>query len=167
MPLHRSGRSRLVAGLIVGVLALTAACSGSTGGLADVQSPGVSPAGAEAAPPSSATDVMVPAGSATAAATTAPTTTAPPPPVAKVAESPAFGAAEISPTAPVTITVSQGAITDLAFTNPEGVEVKGTLAKDKHSWTLGESLGYGRTYTVSGTATGTDGNVASVSSISR
>ena len=155
MPLHRSGRSRLIAGLIVGVLALTAACSGSTGGLADVQSAGVSPAGAAAVPPVGSGTASVPTGASSAGATTAPsttvpTTTAPPQPVAKVAASPAFGADEISPTAPVTITVSQGTITDLTVTNPEGVAVKGTLSEDKRSWTLGEPLGYGRTYTVSG-----------------
>ncbi len=166
MALHRTGRSRLIAGLIAGVLGLTAACSGSTGGLPDVQSAGVSPAGAAAVPPASAGGVTVPGGPSTdgvtGPGTSVATTTAPPPPVAKVAGSPAFGAGEISPTAPVTISVSQGAITDLAFSNPEGVKVKGTLSKDRHSWTLGEPLGYGRTYTVTGVATGTDGKTVPI-----
>ena len=56
----------------------------------------------------------------------------------------------ISPTAPVTISVSRGTISQLSFTNPEGTAVNGTLSADQTSWTLAEPLGYGRTYTVAG-----------------
>jgi len=74
----------------------------------------------------------------------------------------AFGAAGLSPTAPVTITVAHGTITALQVTNPEGTAVTGTMSPDGTSWTLGEPLGYGKTYTVSGPATGTDGQAVPV-----
>ncbi len=43
------------------------------------------------------------------------------------------------------------------MTSPAGAQVKGTISPDKTTWTLAEPLGYGKTYTVTGTATGTDG----------
>ena len=55
------------------------------------------------------------------------------------------------------ISVARGTITQLSMTNPEGTAVTGTMAADGTSWTLAEPLGYGKTYTVSGTATGADG----------
>ena len=64
--------------------------------------------------------------------------------------------------APVTISVSRGTISQLSFTNPEGAAVNGTLSADQTSWTLAEPLGYGRTYTVSGSAVGTDGKPVAI-----
>ena len=58
--------------------------------------------------------------------------------------SPAFGADDITPTEPVTISVAKGTISELSVTNPEGAAVAGTLSADKTSWTLAEPLGYGR-----------------------
>ena len=143
MALHRTGRSRLIAGLIAGVLGLTAACSGSTGGLPDVQSAGVSPAGAAAVPPASAGGVTVPGGPSTdgvtGPGTSVATTTAPPPPVAKVAGSPAFGAGEISPTAPVTISVSQGPSPTSPSPTPRARRSTAPCRADKTSWTLGRA----------------------------
>jgi lipoprotein-anchoring transpeptidase ErfK/SrfK len=43
------------------------------------------------------------------------------------------------------------------MTNPDGNAVNGTLSADRTSWTLAEPLAFGATYTVAGTATGTDG----------
>ena len=80
-----------------------------------------------------------------------------PAPVAAVSESPTLDDRDISPTEPVTISVARGTITQLSMTNPEGTAVTGTMAADGTSWTLAEPLGYGKTYTVSGTATGADG----------
>ena len=85
-----------------------------------------------------------------------------PPPVAHVTASPELGDASVSPVAPVTITVTDGTIQALSLTNPEGAPVKGAVAADGHSWTLGEPLGYGRTYTVAGTALGTDGQAVAI-----
>jgi lipoprotein-anchoring transpeptidase ErfK/SrfK len=148
----RTARRAVIAVVVAGVLAATAACSGSSSGLAAVQTTGgVSPAVAPAAEssPESA--------SSSSSAPSVPSTTVVPPPVAAVSESPGFGGADISPVAPVTISVSRGTISQLSFTNPEGAAVNGTLSADQTSWTLAEPLGYGRTYTVTGSAVGTDG----------
>jgi len=78
-------------------------------------------------------------------------------PLAVVTATPALGDTTLAPADPVTITVARGAITALTVSNPEGAAVKGTLSADKTSWTLTEPLGYGKTYTVTGTALGSDG----------
>jgi len=153
--LHRSRNARgaAIAVLVGGVLAATAACSGSSSGLAAVQTTG---GVSEAAAPVNAS------ASSSSSVPSSPSTTVVPPPVAAVSESPAFGGADISPVAPVTISVSRGTISQLSFTNPEGAAVNGTLSADQTSWTLAEPLGYGRTYTVSGTAMGTDGKPVAI-----
>ncbi|MET0967406.1 MAG: Ig-like domain-containing protein [Nakamurella sp.] len=84
-------------------------------------------------------------------------------PVAAVTAAPAFDGGEISPVQPVSISVAKGTITQLAVTNAAGVEVTGTMSADQTSWTLGEPLGYGKTYTVAGTAVGTDGKSVPIS----
>lgn len=88
---------------------------------------------------------------------TTPTTPAEPEPVARVSASPAFGSTGVSVLAPITVTVADGTIGDLTLTNPAGKKIKGEVSADGHSWRLGEVLGYGKTYTASGTAIGTDG----------
>jgi lipoprotein-anchoring transpeptidase ErfK/SrfK len=80
-----------------------------------------------------------------------------PAPVALVTASPQLGDDALSPVEPVTITVAHGIITALSVTNPEGAQVAGTMSPDRTSWTLGEPLGYDNTYSVSGTALGSDG----------
>ena len=59
--------------------------------------------------------------------------------------------------AAVTVTVARGVIDDLAMTGPDGAAVAGTVSADRTSWTLGQNLAFGASYTVTGTATGTDG----------
>jgi lipoprotein-anchoring transpeptidase ErfK/SrfK len=81
----------------------------------------------------------------------------PPPPAATVKGSPALGTQGILPTDRVTIAVTGGTIKSLSFTNAEGTSVSGTLSSDKKSWTLGQDLGYGRTYTVNGSAVNSAG----------
>jgi lipoprotein-anchoring transpeptidase ErfK/SrfK len=98
-----------------------------------------------------------------AAATTAPPTTPPPTPVVTVVYLPTDGATGISPLAPVTVTTTRGTITALSLTNPDGKAVAGALAPGGTSWSTTEVLGYGKTYTWSGTALGTDGLTAPVS----
>jgi lipoprotein-anchoring transpeptidase ErfK/SrfK len=85
-----------------------------------------------------------------------------PGPVAVVTASPALGDQQLAPAEPVTISVAKGTISSLTFSNPEGVAVTGTMSADKTSWTLNEPLGYGRTYTVSGSAVGTDGETVPI-----
>jgi lipoprotein-anchoring transpeptidase ErfK/SrfK len=83
-------------------------------------------------------------------------------PPASITLSPAAGAADVSPAAPVTVSVTDGAIDSITLTNPEGKAVTGTLSPDRTSWTVAEPLGYAKTYTWSGSATGTDGNPVAI-----
>ncbi|MFR9730339.1 L,D-transpeptidase [Saccharopolyspora sp. MS10] len=67
------------------------------------------------------------------------------------------GGSDVNPAAPIKATVEGGELEEVALTNGDGKEVEGELAPDGRSWTAGEQLGYGKTYTWSGEATGTDG----------
>lgn len=85
------------------------------------------------------------------------------PPPLTVTTSPANGATNISPATPVTVTVAKGKLTQVDLTNPEGKPVAGALSDDGHSWRTTEPLGYGKTYTYSGTATDADGKPVPIS----
>src|SRR6478752_6706073 len=163
-------RLAAVAALIC-LASLAAACT--TGGTAveTVVVTTTSPIGSVATPTGSPSDTGVPSsdansGNAEASSSlgpTTPTTTAEPAPVATIASNPKFGAKGLSPSAPIAITVQKGTIDELTMTNPDGKEVDGNLSDDKQTWTLGEVLGYGKKYTVTGTATGTDGKQVKIS----
>jgi lipoprotein-anchoring transpeptidase ErfK/SrfK len=86
-----------------------------------------------------------------------------PKPPAKVTLAPVSGTKDVSPVAPVTVTVADGTIEALTLTNPAGKQVIGKLSADKTSWAVGEPLGYGKTYTWAGSAKGTDGETAPIS----
>ena len=86
-----------------------------------------------------------------------------PKPPAKITLDPVSGAADVSPTAPIKVSVADGTIETLTLTNPDGKQVVGQLAPDAMSWTVGEPLGYGKAYTWAGTAKGTDGKSAPIS----
>jgi hypothetical protein len=79
-----------------------------------------------------------------------------PRPQAQVSTLPGDTAADINPTQPVSVRVTGGVLHQVALTNPDGKVVAGTLSADRRSWTSTEPLGYGRTYTWSGTAAGPD-----------
>ncbi|MDQ4103884.1 MAG: Ig-like domain-containing protein [Actinomycetota bacterium] len=81
---------------------------------------------------------------------------APPSPQAKVDTVPGDKVAEINPTLPVSVRVTEGVLQHAALTNADGKAVAGTMSPDRTSWTATEPLGYGKTYTWSGTATGAD-----------
>lgn len=78
--------------------------------------------------------------------------TKPLPPAATITGSPAFGSTDVSPAESISVTVDGGTLVWVTFTNPDGAEVAGTLAEDGSHWTLGEKLGFGRLYTVTGVA---------------
>jgi len=80
-----------------------------------------------------------------------------PKPAARITLTPAAGAGDVSPVAPISVTVADGTIETLTLTNPTGKQVVGTLSPDSATWTVGEPLGYGKTYTWAGTALGTNG----------
>jgi lipoprotein-anchoring transpeptidase ErfK/SrfK len=179
-------RRVLVLGATVAVAATLAACSTATqaagrggagtgtaapsapanGSAGPATSPGTTSSGAPitvVAPPSGQADpstsaVTDPADPTTSDPTTAPTTLAPPPaPAATVTGSPTFGSTGIAPAGDLTITAKGGTLSWLTFTNPDGKKVKGSLSKDHTRWTLGEPLGFGKTYTVAGVAVNADG----------
>ncbi len=102
------------------------------------------------------TSVSRAAGSGSTTGTSS-TTTTPTVPAATVTATPALGSKNLDPTAPITISVAGGTITDLTLANPAGKVVAGTLDADGTAWTLGEELGYGKTYTVSGHTVNTAG----------
>src|SRR2546423_6658905 len=80
----------------------------------------------------------------------------PPRPHAHVSILPGNKAANVSPTLPVSVRVTGGALQQVALTNADGKAVAGTLSADRRSWTSSEPLGYGKTYTWSGSAAGPD-----------
>jgi lipoprotein-anchoring transpeptidase ErfK/SrfK len=86
-----------------------------------------------------------------------------PKPSAKITLNPASGAADVSPSSPVTVTVADGTITQLTLTNPTGKQVAGALSPDATTWTVSEPLGYSKTYTWAGTAKGADGKSTPIS----
>lgn len=81
-------------------------------------------------------------------------------PVAKLTAEPAVDAKNVPVRQPITVKVTDGALTDVKVTNAEGKAVEGALNADRTVWTSSEVLGYGRTYTYSATATGTDNKPA-------
>jgi lipoprotein-anchoring transpeptidase ErfK/SrfK len=83
-------------------------------------------------------------------------------PAGTVTMSPANGAEDVSPATPVTVTVDNGNLSHVALTNAEGKSVAGALSDDAHSWTATETLGYGKSYSYTGTATGADGKTVPV-----
>jgi lipoprotein-anchoring transpeptidase ErfK/SrfK len=83
-------------------------------------------------------------------------------PVAVVTQNPAAGAVDVSPVAPISVTVTDGTLREIALTNPDGKLVQGELAPEQASYTITEPLGYGSVYTWTGTAVGTDGKTVPV-----
>jgi lipoprotein-anchoring transpeptidase ErfK/SrfK len=81
---------------------------------------------------------------------------------AKVTASPASGAQDVSPGDPVKISVADGTLGAVTLTNADGKQVTGAVAADKHTWSAGEPLGYGKSYTWSGSAVGTDGKAVPI-----
>lgn len=69
---------------------------------------------------------------------------------------PRNGTADVSPIALVRVSVTNGVLDKVSLTNPEGKQVAGRFSSDRSSWTVTEPLGYAKTYTWSGTATGID-----------
>lgn len=82
---------------------------------------------------------------------------------AKFTTTPANGAAGIAPTDPVKVIVSNGKIDNVTLAKPGGGTVAGQLADDRTSWSTSEPLGYGKSYTWHGTATGTDNKPVEIS----
>ncbi|WP_370643830.1 Ig-like domain-containing protein [Amycolatopsis sp. DSM 110486] len=87
-------------------------------------------------------------------------------PVAKPATltlAPAANAKDVAPGDPVKVTVADGTLDSVTLTNPDGKQVQGQPSADKKSWATTEDLGYSKTYTWSGQATGSDGKPVQIS----
>lgn len=78
-------------------------------------------------------------------------------PAAEVTFTPAAGSNGVKPRESVGIAVGNGKIVSVALSNEQGEKVKGKLAEDAKSWKVTEPLGYGTTYTWSGTAVSDEG----------
>jgi lipoprotein-anchoring transpeptidase ErfK/SrfK len=86
------------------------------------------------------------------------------PAAATISVVPAKGAKAVAPDKPVTVTTSVGTIKSVTLKDDDGDTVDGTLNADKTVWTAGPGVKPGATYTVSGTAEGTDGASVPISS---
>ena len=132
---------------LVAVLTVVAGCG--TGALTSTSTVAPTAAG----PPMSGG--VSPIGGTTSSAPS--TVASPAAPVVAVSASPGFGATGMAPAQPVTVSVARGVIDTLTMTGPDGAAMAGTVSPDRTTWTLGQSLAFGAAYTVTGTATGTDG----------
>lgn len=124
----RPGRYGWVSVLIVGLVVVLAACTGGGGPL------GGSGAGSESAEPEPATITLLPADDSE----------------------------DVRPDTPILITVVHGSVDEVSVTDDAGVEIPGVLGSAESGaagplWRPETPLAYGRSYTVSATATGDDG----------
>ncbi|WP_084613922.1 L,D-transpeptidase [Nakamurella lactea] len=166
---------------LVAAVLVVAGCTATASGSADPTETAAAPAGGSTVTAGAVTSAQTstdPNGAATGSSASvpesgtstgsspAPSTSSSPkpvPPVATVSSDPKVGSTGISPVEPITVSVAKGTIEDIALTNAGGYQVKGTLAADKKSWKTAEVLGFGKTYTLSGTAVGTDGKNVDIS----
>ncbi|MCW2517447.1 MAG: ErfK/YbiS/YcfS/YnhG family protein [Mycobacterium sp.] len=74
--------------------------------------------------------------------------------------SPAAGARDVVPTGAAWVTARSGTLTDVRMVNEEGRTVAGAMTAGATAWRPAEALGYGRTYTLTATARGTDATTA-------
>ncbi len=89
-----------------------------------------------------------------------PTAEALPKPVITFA--PAEGTTDVLPTVAVGAGVVDGWFQHVALTNPAGKVVSGTLNRERTAFTVTEPLGYGNTYTWTGSVVGRDGQAVAV-----
>lgn len=137
-----------VAGICVLLLAGTA-CSDTDAGGGSASTPGASQ--------SSGT----PGASTSPGASTTPSDT---PSAASIAIVPAKGASSVQPDKPVTVTTTTGKLTTVTLKDDDGDKVTGSFNTDKTQWTSVPQLKPGATYTLSGSAEGTDGATVPISS---
>ncbi|HVX42418.1 MAG TPA: Ig-like domain-containing protein [Mycobacteriales bacterium] len=105
---------------------------------------------------SSGTDEPAAGKPAPSSAVDSPTTTTPPPEPVTVTANPRNGARSVNPIDPITVSTQNGTLRTVTLTNPAGDPVSGTYGAGRRSWRTTEVLGYGKTYTWSGTAIGAD-----------
>ena len=84
------------------------------------------------------------------------------PPTPSLTFAPEDAAKDVLPTVPVSVTVKDGWFQRIALTNAEGTPVAGVLNRDRTAFTATEPLGYGGTYTWTGSVVGRDGKASAV-----
>ncbi len=89
------------------------------------------------------------------------------PAAANVSIVPAKGASSVRPDKPVTVATTAGTIQDVSLRDDDGGKVSGTFNDSKSQWTSAAQLKPGASYTLSGTAQGTDGKSVPISSTFR
>nr|WP_167213965.1 Ig-like domain-containing protein [Kribbella shirazensis] len=141
-----------VAGICVLLLAGTACSDTEAGG----------GGGGQATTPSASTSQSgSPSASSTPDGSTTPSAT---PTAASIAVVPAKGASSVQPNKPVTVTTTGGKLTAVTLKDDDGDKISGSFNADKTQWTSLPQLKPGATYTVSGSAEGTDGASVPISS---
>ncbi|WP_246195574.1 L,D-transpeptidase [Halopolyspora algeriensis] len=70
---------------------------------------------------------------------------------------PVDDAQDVPPKGTIKAVASHATITEAVMTNASGEKVDGSLAPDRTSWSAGEPLGYGKTYTLAVTARAANG----------
>ena len=138
-----------VAGICVMLLAGTA-CS-------DTKADG---GGGQSTPGASTSQSNTPGASSTPDASSTPSESA----AASIAVVPAKGATSVQPDKPVTVTTTAGKLTAITLKDDDGDKVTGSFNTDKTQWTSQPQLKPGASYTVSGSAEGTDGATVPISS---
>ena len=83
-----------------------------------------------------------------------------PEPPATLSSTPLAGAKNVKPRDRVSTSVTGGELRDVTLRSSKGTAVRGTLTPDGRSWTAAEPLGYGGSYTWSGTWVRPDGSSA-------
>lgn len=84
------------------------------------------------------------------------------PPTPTLMFTPSDGAADVVPTAPIGVQVSDGWFQHVALTNAAGKTVAGSLNRQRTAFTVAEPLGYDAVYTWSGSVVGRDGKASPV-----
>lgn len=106
-------------------------------------------------------------GNGTPGASTSPgasTTPSQDPAAANLTFVPAQGASSVQPDKPVTVSTSQGKLSEVTLKDDDGDKVDGSFNPDKTQWTSSDHLKPGASYTLSGSAEGTDGGTVPISS---
>lgn len=75
---------------------------------------------------------------------------------------PADNSRDVMPTAVVQVQVNHGVLQQVMLTNISGIVVAGQFNSDRSTFTITEPLGYGKTYTWSGSAIGQNGQVVPI-----
>ncbi|OBG18812.1 Ig-like domain-containing protein [Mycobacterium sp. 852002-51057_SCH5723018] len=80
-----------------------------------------------------------------------------PPEPARISVTPASGARDVDPVAPVLVKADGGTLVDVRMVNESGKPVDGVMTPDNVVWKPTVPLGYGRTYTLTVTSHGANG----------